>query len=205
MTAEKTCVIFDANLGAAPVANRDRLAAAFSETVRASAIACSAKGGGEPEATAAAEAIRVVDDALSCATDMSFLGQATKAYSNNRDLSDPRAGSFHTMPIKLEFPDRSSRIYFERVMREKCNIRASMSLPPGIRKAAETCRRNLLPSYPDEMVMVRAESDGQKFVAFHKRDGEPKWTRHPETFAIPISAVLSDSTQERSAAEKMDQ
>jgi len=192
--AEKTCIIFDADLGTSAVANKNRLANSFAETVRAKAIALSGKEGAAPSEAAAdaAEAVRVVDDALSCANDMSFLGQVTKPYNNNRNASDSRNGTFFSMPIKLEFPDRSSRIHFERIMREKCKIRAAMSLPIGIRKEAEKCRQKLLEQYPEELVMVRAESEGLKFVAFHKKDGEMKWTKHSETFRIPYAAALPD-------------
>jgi hypothetical protein len=89
------------------------------------------------------------------------------------------------MPIKLEFPDKSSRMHFERVMREKCKIKAAMSLPPGIRKEAEKVRKTALEKFPGKLVMVRAESDGQQFVVFHKCDGDPKWVRDSETFPIP--------------------
>ncbi len=150
-----------------------------------------------PEVIAAeiSESLRVADDALSCATNLSFLGQVTKLYTNNRDANDSRNNTFCTLPIKLEFPDRSARIHFERVMREKCKIRASMSLPPGIRKEAEKCRKSLLERFPGELVMVRAESEGLRFAAFHKRDGEGKWLRIDETFPIPISAVIPEGSE----------
>jgi len=205
--AEKTCIIFDAELGAAAVANKDRLARSFAETVRAKAIAGSAREGAGPDVAAedAAEAVRIVDDALSCAGDLSFLGQVTKPYSNNRNPSDPRNGTFFTMPVKLEFPDRSSRIHFERTLREKCKMKAAMSLPFGIRKEAEKCRQKLLEIYPDELVMVRAELEGLKFVALHKKDGEGKWIRHSETFKIPYSAALPENGNGGSTGEGMDE
>ncbi len=141
---------------------------------------------------AAAEAIRAADDALSCVTEMTFLGQATKPYANSRDASDPRNGSFHTMPIKMVFPDRNStcRIHFERTMREKCKIKASMSLPYSIRKEANKVRKAALEQFPGEIVMVRAESDTHAFAIFHKKDGEGKWVRSPENIPIPLSSVL---------------
>jgi hypothetical protein len=192
--AERTCVIFDAELGPAPVSNKDRLAHAFSATVRAKAVAVAEDSCGDADpaevAVEVAEAVRVADDALSCATNMSFLGQVTKPYNNNRNASDPRNNKFCTLPIKLEFPDRGSRIHFERTMREKCKIRASMSLPPGIRKEAEKYRQTLLAKFPGEIVMVRAESDGLCFAGFHKVDGVGKWIRDSDTCRIPLSAVL---------------
>jgi hypothetical protein len=194
IAAERTCVIFDAELGPNPVSNKDRLAHAFSASVRAKAIAIAEEEccDDDPDVTAAAvaEAVRVADDALSSALNLSFLGQVTKPYNNNRDASDPRNNKFCTLPVKLEFPDRGARIHFERTMREKCKIRASMSLPPGIRKEAEKFRQTLLAKFPGEIVMVRAESEGLRFAGFHKVDGVGKWIRDSVTCGIPLSAVL---------------
>jgi len=189
--AEKTAIIFDANLGTASIGNKDRLAHTFSAKVRAKAIAVAGEGDSSEEeiAAATAEAIRVADDALSC-TDMSFLGQATKVYTNSRDASDSRNGTFYTMPIKFVFPDKSSCIHFERTMREKCKLKAAMSL--GIRKEAEKCRKSALEQFPGEIVMVRAESEGLQFAIFHKRDGDRKWVRSPTTYPIPVSAVMPE-------------
>jgi hypothetical protein len=46
-----------------------------------------------------AEAVRVAGDALSCASDVAFLGRTSRAYKNNRNSEDPKNGSFHTMPV----------------------------------------------------------------------------------------------------------
>jgi hypothetical protein len=193
--AERTAIIFDADLGTASVGNKDRLAHAFSATVRAKAIAVAEETEGTEEEIAkiTAEAVRVADDALSCASNMSFLGQATKQYTNSRDASDPRNGSFFTMPIKFEFPDKSSRIHFERTLREKCKLKAAMSLPLGIRKEADKCRNLAKEKFPGEIVMIRAESDGLQFAVFHKKDGDVKWIRSPDSYPIPVSAVLPDN------------
>jgi hypothetical protein len=192
--AEKTCIIFDAELGPSPVSNKERLAHVFSATVRAKAIAVAEEAcvDANPDEVAldVAEAVRVMDDALSCATNMSFLGQVTRPYTNNRNASDPRNNTFCTLPLKLEFPDRSARIHFERTLRERCKMRASMSLPPGIRTEAEKYRQSLLAKFPGEIVMVRAESEGLRFAGFHKVDGVGKWVRDTSTCRIPLGAVL---------------
>jgi hypothetical protein len=49
--------------------------------------------------------------------------------------------------------------------------------------------------------MIRAEAEGLRFVAFHKKDGEGKWTRCPETYKIPFSSVLPEEAE---GAESMD-
>jgi hypothetical protein len=99
------------------------------------------------------------------------------------------------MPIKLEFSDKSSRIHFERVMRKKCKIKAAMSLPTGIRKEAEKCRKAALEMFPGKLVMIRAQSEGQKFAVFHKNDGDPKWVRATDSFPIPLSSVLPEQDE----------
>jgi hypothetical protein len=97
------------------------------------------------------------------------------------------------MPIKFEFPDKNSRIHFERTLREKCKLKAAMSLPLGIRKEADKCRNLAKEKFPGEIVMIRAESDGLQFAVFHKKDGDVKWIRSHDSYPIPVSAVLPDN------------
>jgi hypothetical protein len=124
-TADLTAVVFGADLGGFPLANRDKLAEAFSVGLRSAALKKAEVAG-----TDMSEAVRVVDDALSCATDMAFLGQVSgppkqrgggpendNRPSNNEN--EPR----NTMPVRLIFPDRWSRIHFESTLREKTGMR----------------------------------------------------------------------------------
>jgi hypothetical protein len=68
--AEKTAVMFEADLGTVPVANRDRLGHLFSAEVRATALRKAEETGKDP-----VEAVRMTADAVSCMSDISFLGQ----------------------------------------------------------------------------------------------------------------------------------
>ncbi len=140
------------------------------------------QGVGDP-----AEAVRIADDALSLVKDMTFLGQASKKVNNPRkpDLEHM------SMPIKLEFDDRNSRIHFERTMLDKCNIKASMSLPKPVRTALNKFHDNLKIRYPDEITMARVDTYKLRFIAFHKEDGGPKWEPCPEWLAIPLD-ILKD-------------
>ncbi len=74
-----------------------------------------------------------------------------------------------------------------------------MSLPLGIRKEAEKCRKSA--RFPGEIVMVRAESDGLQFAIFHKKDGDRKWVRSPTSYPIPVSAVMPEQGD---GAEEME-
>ena len=193
--AERTAIIFDADLGTASVGTRTGLPTPFPQRLELRLLPLRRR-----PRVPRRKSLRLppkpsgfADDALSCASNMSFLGQATKQYTNSRDASDPRNGSFFTMPIKFEFPDKNSRIHFERTLREKCKLKAAMSLPLGIRKEADKCRNLAKEKFPGEIVMIRAESDGLQFAVFHKKDGDVKWIRSPDSYPIPVSAVLPDN------------
>jgi hypothetical protein len=132
-----------------------------------------------------AEAVRVAGDALSCASDVSFLGQTSRPYKNNRDENDPKNGSFHTMPVKFLFEDRQQRIYFEQTMRVNCKLRASISLPPFLQKERTAFDKVLREKYPDFMIMVRPDPSRSVLTAVKKRDKSGRWLPCPDIWDIP--------------------
>jgi hypothetical protein len=67
--ADRECVLFDADLGNVTLANRKSLASAFSAGIRSAAVAGARSANEDP-----AEAVRVMDDALSVVQDMDFIG-----------------------------------------------------------------------------------------------------------------------------------
>ncbi len=56
----------------------------------------------------AAEAVLILDNAFAAVKDVDFLGQASKNNGKN----------YRSMQVKLRFPDRESRIYFENTVRK---------------------------------------------------------------------------------------
>jgi hypothetical protein len=82
----------------------------------------------------ATEAIRVVNNALSCTDNLDFMGHTSSKRIDKQDPNNPILMPFCSMPVKLDFPDRNTRIHFEKTLREDCNLLASISLPPTIRK-----------------------------------------------------------------------
>ena len=78
----------------------------------------------------AAENIRVVSDAMSLVKNAEFLGASSKIHSSR----DGTLSGHYSMPVKIEFENKGARLHFERTLREKCDIRPSISLPTGICK-----------------------------------------------------------------------
>jgi hypothetical protein len=184
--ADTESVLFDANLGPAPLGNRNSLANSFSAGIRAAAIDSAMEKGEDP-----AEAIRALNDALDCVTDMDFIGLKS-------EMQKPRPGSnaepknYCTMPLKLRFEDRNSRLHFERTMKSFCGLRAVMSLPKKIRDEQSLFAKALRDRYPDEMVTVRPDTASLHFVAFKKRATEKRWARCSETLPIPHNILLPE-------------
>ncbi len=187
VAAEKTAVIFDADLGPSPVANRTTLNNAFSAGLRAATIKVADESNDD-----ASEGIRVVSDALSCADNVDFLGQTTVRKIDKRDPCKPVALPFCTMPVKLDFPDKNTRIHFERTVRKYCNLKASISLPTPIRKYQGLFLQAMRDKYRGKIVMVRPDAASLSLVAFMKEDGERTWTRCPDQHPIPRGIMLPD-------------
>jgi hypothetical protein len=187
--AEKSAVVFYANLGPSPVANRATLNGAFAAGLKTAAIRVAENSGGD-----VSENIRVVNDALSCADNMEFLGQSTVRKIDKRDPKNPKTLSYCSMPIRIDFPDRNTRIHFERTVRKHCELKASISLPKPIRQMQSAFLAAMRACNPGKIVMVRPDVPSLSFVAFLKEDGEGGWTRHPDQYPIPRGIMLPGFT-----------
>ena len=95
----------------------------------------------------------------------------SKKFINNRDIDDPRNNSFCSMPIKFDFEDGGARVHCERTLREKCGLRATMSLPAPIRKELAAFNKAVRVAYPGKIVMTRPDVRSLSLVAFTKNDG----------------------------------
>ncbi len=94
------------------------------------------------------------------------------------------------MPVKLDFPDRNTRIHFERTVRKHCNLKVSISLPKPIRKYQGLFLQAMREKHCGKTVMVRPDASSLSLVSFLKEDGERAWTRCPVQHPIPRNIML---------------
>ena len=181
--SEKTSILYDANLGEVPMANRQKLSSALSAGMRAAAVDKAIDKKQDP-----AEAVRVADDALSLVTNMTFLGQASAPPNKEKHPNAKHC----TMPIRLEFEDKGSRIHFERTLIARCGLRATQSLPKNVRIAQKKYLDSVKGNYPGEIVMIRVDAQKLRFCVFHKEDGGPKWIPGMEFMNIPYDILSGD-------------
>jgi hypothetical protein len=187
-SAEKTAVVFDVDLGRSPVANRAALNGAFAADLKAATMKTAENTGDD-----ANECIRIVNDALSCADNLEFTGQTTTRKIDKRDPENPKTLDFCTMPVKLDFPDRNTRIHFEKTLRKHCGVKATISLPFQIRRFQSLYLEALRDRYKGRAITARPDTSTMSMVAFMKNEGDRGWSRCRETVLIPRGILLPGS------------
>jgi hypothetical protein len=178
-------VVFDVDLGTSPVANRATLNGAFAAGLKAATLKVAADAGGD-----ANESIRVVNDALSCADNVDFKGQTSSKRIDKRDPANPVMLPFCSMPVKLDFPDRNTRIHFERTLRKHCNLKATISLPTTIRKYQSLYLNAVREHHRGKVVMVRPDTANMSLVTLVKEEGGGAWVHCPGGHPIPRDIML---------------
>jgi hypothetical protein len=168
--AEKESILFDADLGPRPVGNRSGLSQALSAGICNLAIQTATERGADP-----GEAVRAMDDALGCVSEMDFIGiRSEPAKARPGPGSETVEKNYCTMPIKFKFDDKNTRMHFERTVKNNCNLRAVMSLPKAIREEQSAFVKALKDRYPGKIITARPDLTTLHFVAFRKGDKEKR-------------------------------
>ena len=181
--SETEAVLFSADLGESAMAHRGSLNAAFTADLRRRTEAVAREHPG----AVLGESLRVVEDALSCVENVEFLGQRSQPY---KVPGEAAAANFCSLPIKLTFSDRDSRLNFERTIRDNTGLKVSQSLPPAVRKQMAAFRRALEDRYREDLIMTRPDHRTLEFVAYRKEGKVGKWIPLVERFQIPYNILL---------------
>jgi hypothetical protein len=123
--AEKKTLIFNLDLGKAPTMNKDTLS-------RKVTLALNTKVQAGEHDYDIKDAEEVLDDLLSCSK-LEFLGGSTKPFFNKRNINDDRNNTFCTVPVRLDFKDRESRIQAETNLRKICKVSCAVPYPKKLR------------------------------------------------------------------------
>ncbi len=184
LTADKTAILYDADLGPVSMASRAKLSQALVDNLKIAAIRKA-----QTDKKNAEEEFRVVDDAWGLVNDMTFLGQATRPLKK-RDGTVSE--TINTIPVKLVFDDANTRIHFERTVRAKCDLRATVSLPKPLYELQKKINTEARTAHPGKYVSVRHCSKTLSFIVSTRAEGTgSKWTvssSHPIDPAVMIGA-----------------
>jgi hypothetical protein len=201
--AEKKLVVFNLNLGKAPVMNRDTLA-------KNVALDLDTRVKNGKHDFHLGDAVEVIDDLLSCSK-LDFMGTSTRKYYNTRNPNDPLNEKMYTMPVKMEFKDRDVRTQAEISLRKICHVNCAVPYPKSVRNVLDTLITEGKKKYPNSFIRTRVNIDDLTAEAFASVD--KKWVDTGlklsimdratgtgagagDVFVEPVPATASQSTMD---------
>ena len=110
---ERKTIIYDLDLGNAPTINKDMIS-------RKVTIALHEKAKEGNHNWAISDASEMINDTLSC-SQLEFLGSGTRKFYNNRDKTDKQNGKMCTVPVRMDFKNKETRVQAESSLRSICD------------------------------------------------------------------------------------
>ena len=123
--AERRTTIYGLDLGPAPTINKETIS-------RKVTIALHDKAKEGAHDWALQDAAEMIDDTLSC-SQLEFLGSGTRKFYNNRDNTDKRNGKMCTVPVRMDFKNKETRVQAETTLRSICKVNCSIPYPRKLR------------------------------------------------------------------------
>ena len=178
--AERRVVVFDLNLGAAPTINKEtisrKVTMALHDKVKEGKHDWNISDAGE-----------MVDDVLSC-SQLEFLGSSTRKFYNGRDKNDPRNGTMCTVPVRMDFKNKDTRIRAESTLRGICKANCSVPYPRKLRALIYDTVQLGKKDFPKCYIKTKVDIDNLTLSAQARVENEWK----PVGKAVPIPLDILD-------------
>jgi len=177
--AERSTVVLNLDLGRTRLINEETISTNVSKALIKMAANVENRKSGVPSD----DAIEAIDDVISVAKKMSFLGKSTKSVRNTKDKA--LNGSYMTVPVKYEFQDRSTKFFADEVLRKTCNAQLSVPYPPILREGIKQIVEKYKADYPDHLIKVLVDTRKMQFKVSRRHTRTSEWIRFPNTIPIP--------------------
>jgi len=186
--SERSTLLVNLNLGKTKVINPETISTNVSLALSKMAAKAEGKQGDVPSN----EAIEALDDIISVTKDMRFYGKVTRSVRNARDPTIN--GSYCTIPVKYEFPDRDTRFYAEEIFRNTCKAQVSTPYPMILREAIRQIIETVKEDHPDNLVKVLVDTRRMVFKVSRRPRGED-WIKLPKVIDIPVECQEIDARE----------
>jgi hypothetical protein len=161
--AEKKTLIFNLDLGTSQMMNKDSIA----RKVTMSMANLAKKGDHDYNISDAED---VIDDILSCSK-LEFLGNATKKYFNKRNVNDPKNDTMYTVPVRMDFKDKDTKIKAETSLRKICKVSCTTPYPKKLRTLLGEVIKEGKTKCPNTFIRTRVNIDKLTIEA-HAKTGD---------------------------------
>jgi len=189
--AEKATLIFNTDMGRVPIMNTQTMNRKFSLALKDMAAVAEGNVNGEPRF----DTVTQLDDTLSMVKHMDFFGKTTRKVKDKE---------FFTVPVKLTYKDRDTRIAAETNLRKLCKVSCTVPYHSTLRDEMRKVVDRLKDKYNGCWVQARPDAENM-CLRISYREGEV-WRNDVETVPLPDS-VLDTSHKvsiRRPAVSQMD-
>jgi len=199
--AEKSVLIFKLNLGSVPIMNTGTIARKVTEGITAKAAAVEGKTNGRPSD----DTVTMLEDTLSMVKGMEFFGKVTKPFSNKSAPQDPENGKYCTIPVKMAFKDKDSKVRAETVLRTTCKLQCSTPYPLKLRQVIKETIAAQKAAHPEEFIQVRVDAENGMLKISRKVGGRlaGKWHNNVDVVTL-TDEVMDMGAVSNSAGENME-
>jgi len=170
--AERSTLIFNTDMGKVPVMNHNTMNRNFSLALKVKAAETDGNVNGEPKA----DTITQLDDTLSMVKSMDYFGKTTKQAKDK---------GFFTIPVKLAFKDKDTRIAAEQNLKKLCKVSCTTPYHSALRdfmkKTVEECKVKYQGCY----VQAKVDVEGMALKISYMDRGN--WTNDVEMVPLPDS------------------
>jgi hypothetical protein len=101
-----------------------------------------------------------------CSTGSGILGTSTKQFYNKKNPEDARNKVMHTVPVRLEFKDRETRLQAEISLRKICKVNCAVPYPKIIRDQLGSLLTEGKKKQPDCFIRTRVNAEQLTIDAF---------------------------------------
>jgi hypothetical protein len=196
--AEKKSLIFNLDLGKVPTMNKETLS-------RKVTMALNSKVQAGEHDYDIKDAEEVLDDILSCSK-LEFLGGSTKAFFNKRNVNALRNNTFCTIPVRMDFKDRETRINAETKLRKICKVSCAVPYPKKLRDILDNLVTQGKKLAPGNFIRTRVNVDTLS-IDVHAKTKEGWKDLYLKT-CIPTDicdAVSMNNTVNQAASSSVDE
>jgi hypothetical protein len=185
--AEKSLLVFQLDLGKVPIMNQATMARSVTQDIVRKAAAAEGSTNGRP----AEETILALDDTLSVVEGMDFFGKVTKPYQNRKNDKDPANGTFHTLPVKINFKTKEAKQRAELIFRKKCKLQCGTPYPKRLRTMIGELVSAEKTQHPGCFIQVKVDLESMALKVSRRTDSG--WLNNYSSVAIS-DKVLDTNT-----------
>jgi hypothetical protein len=138
------------------------------------------------------DTVEAINEVIKAAKSVRVYGKSTKLYKNPNDSSDPKNGSYCTVPVRYSFGNRKVRECAETIQREKCKAQCSTPYPPILRACIRKVVKHIKEDFPEDFIKVTVIPGklGLK-IARRAGSGENKgnWFNYEHLVSLPNNVL----------------